>query len=221
MYGYHRDRTFRLVRNPTPPPPEIMAENDEILRRNAEQNNNAPAITMRDFLNPNRATPRSSIINLAGNANVTFTVKAKHLQMLPHFHGMQNENSYLHVRDFEEVVGTICSNALQLQSARMKLFPFSLKDHAKSWLNGLKPQSIATWEEMLTEFYRKFFPLHRTRALNKLIISFAEKPGETFGTCWERYKDLLHVVPIMGSTPPKRSVTFMKAFLKPIGNSLT
>ena len=98
-----------------------MAEDAEILRRNAEQNNDAPAFTMRDFLNPNRVTPRSCIINPVGNANATFTVKANHLQMLPHFHGMQNENPYLHVRDFEEVVGTICSNALQLQSARMKL----------------------------------------------------------------------------------------------------
>ena len=83
MYGYHRDHTFHLVRNPTPPP-ENMAEDAEILQRNADQNNNAPAITMRDFLNPNRATPRSCIINPAGNANATFTVKANHLQMLPH-----------------------------------------------------------------------------------------------------------------------------------------
>ena len=101
---------------------------------NNGNNNNrviVPEITMRDFLNANRVTPLSCIVAPTGNANV-FTVKAQHLQMIPHFHGMQTENPYLHVRDFEEVVGTICGNAGQLPSARMKLFPFSLKDHAKS-----------------------------------------------------------------------------------------
>ena len=120
MYGYTRDHTLRLVRNPTPPPPEM--ENGQNNGNNGNNNRDiVPEITMRDFLNPNRVTPLSSIVNPTGNANV-FTVKAQHLQMIPHFHGMQNENPYLHIRDFEEVVGTICSNAAQLPSARMKLF---------------------------------------------------------------------------------------------------
>ena len=144
MYGYTRDHTLRLVRNPTPPTEMKHG-------RNAENNENnrdiVPELTMRDFLNPNRVTPLSCIVTPAGNANV-FTVKAQHLQMLPHFHGLKNENPYLHIWDFEEVVGTICSNAEHLPSAWMKLFPFSMKYNAKSWINSLRPQSILAWENM-------------------------------------------------------------------------
>ena len=193
MYGYTRDQYHRLVRNPTP--------NLELIENNSQNDENlhvGHGRTMRDYLNPTLETPLSCIVNPMDNPNANFTVKAHHLQMLPHFHGMQKENPYLHVRDFEEVVSTICSNPLQLTSARMKLFPFSLKDQAKSWLNSLKSQSIVTWEEMQGEFYKKFFPLHRTRALKKLIISFAEREGESFGECWERFKVLLTDVPHHG-----------------------
>ena len=78
---------------------------------------------------------------------------------------------------------TFCTNPLQIESAKMNLFSFSLKDVAKTWFNSLKPQSITTWREMQEEFYKKYFPLHKTRALKKLIASFGDKEGEPFGSC--------------------------------------
>ena len=84
MYGYTRDQHNRLVRNPTPNiesmDPEIP--NDQNLQMGHGR-------TMRDYLNPTRETPRSCIVNPMDNPNANFTVKAHHLQMLPHFHGMQ------------------------------------------------------------------------------------------------------------------------------------
>ena len=62
----------------------------------------------------------------------------------------------------------------------MKLFPFSLKDKEKSWLNSLRPRSIGTWQEMQTEFLKKFCPIHRTNALKRQIMNFSQKDIETF-----------------------------------------
>ena len=45
---------------------------------------------------------------------------------------------------------------------------------------------------------KKKIPLHKTRMLKKSISSFTEKPGETLGSSWERYKDLLRAVPHHG-----------------------
>ena len=62
----------------------------------------------------------------------------------------------------------------------MKLFPFSLKDEAKNWLNSLRPRSIGNWQEMQTEFLKKNFPIHRTNALKREIIKFSHHGNETW-----------------------------------------
>ncbi|KAL6341714.1 hypothetical protein AAG906_032836 [Vitis piasezkii] len=45
---------------------------------------------------------------------------------------MESENPYVHIKEFEE------------------LFPFTLKDKAKVWLNSLRPRSIRTWTDLDT-----------------------------------------------------------------------
>jgi hypothetical protein len=60
------------------------------------------------------------------------------------------------------------------------LFSFPLKDKAKTWLNALKPRTIGTWQEMQTEFFKKFFPIHKTNALKRQIMNFVQKENETF-----------------------------------------
>ncbi|XP_058217027.1 uncharacterized protein LOC131327924 [Rhododendron vialii] len=46
----------------------------------------------------------------------------------------------------------------QLDQARLKLFPFTLKDKAKQWFNSLKAQSLRNWGEVQDAFTTKFFP---------------------------------------------------------------
>ena len=47
-----------------------------------------------------------SCIILPANAH-TFIIKLGMLQSLPTFHGMESESPYLHVKEFEEMVGTM------------------------------------------------------------------------------------------------------------------
>ena len=59
--------------------------------------------------------------------------------LLPQFHGMENENPYTHIMDFEEVCHTFQEGTASIDLMRLKLFPFTLKDKAKVWLNSLRP----------------------------------------------------------------------------------
>jgi len=68
-----------------------------------------------------------------------FNFKPCIIQLLPFFHGLDLENPYLRLREFEEVCNTYND---------LKLFPFSLKDKAKTWLQNLRPGSIRAWDEM-------------------------------------------------------------------------
>ena len=63
---------------------------------------------------------------------------------------------------------------------RLKVFPLTLKDKAKIWLNSLRPRSIRNWADMQTEFLKKFFSTHRTNILKRQIHTFVAHENEKF-----------------------------------------
>jgi hypothetical protein len=88
------------------------------------------------------------------------------IPLLPTFHGMDNENPYVHIRELEEVVATFHSQLGSIDTVRLKFFPFSLKDKAKSWLYSLRPRSIASWGEMTHISLKNIFPSTRPMLLS-------------------------------------------------------
>ena len=83
---------------------------------------------------------------------------------------MENENPYTHIKDFEEVCHTSQKGIASIDIMRLKLFPFTLKDKNKVWLNSLRTQSIHSWTKLQAEFFKKFFPAHCTSGLRKFPI---------------------------------------------------
>ena len=65
----------------------------------------------------------------------------------------------------------------------MKLFPLSLKDKAKTWLNSHKPYSIKNWGDLQLVFLQKLFRTHRTSALKNEISNFKAMKDEKFFAC--------------------------------------
>jgi hypothetical protein len=84
-----------------------------------------------------------------------------------------------------------------MNTIRLKLFSFSLKDKVKTLLQNLRSGSIRVWDEMQQQFL-KFFPSHKTNSFKKQITTFTQKPGETIYQCWDRYKDLHNTSPHHG-----------------------
>ena len=125
-------------------------------------------------------------------------MKSEMIHLLPMYQGVDYENPYSFMRDFEDVCSAFLSTGSPLHIICMVLFPFSLKEKAKIWFHSLAPNSIFSWEDMRNEFINKFFPPARTNALMRAIQNFSEKPGEPFAIVWERYKDLLHTLPRHG-----------------------
>ena len=105
------------------------------------------------------------------------------MPLLPIFHGMESENPYSHMREFEEVYNTFKEETVTVDLMRLKLFPFTLKDKAKIWLNSLRPRSIRNWTEMQAEFLMKFFSTHRTNNLKRQISTFSAINNEKFYVC--------------------------------------
>ena len=94
-------------------------------------------------------------------------IKPYIVPMLPTFHGMESENPYSHIREFEEVCNTFKEDISNVDMMRLKFFPLTLKEKAKIWLNSLRPRTIRNWEDMQAEFLKKFFSTYRTNSLKR------------------------------------------------------
>ncbi|RVW64491.1 hypothetical protein CK203_040394 [Vitis vinifera] len=103
--------------------------------------------------------------------------------LLPTFHGMESENPYSHIKEFEE-------------------------DKAKIWLNSLRPRSIRNWVDLQAEFLKKYFPTHRTNGLKRQISNFSAKENEKFHECWERYMEASMLVLIMANNSASYGNTY-------------
>jgi len=77
-----------------------------------------------------------------------FNFKPDIIQLLSSFHDLDLENTYLHLREFEEVCNTYNDLNCSMNTIRLKLFSFSLKNKAKTWLQNLRSESICAWNEM-------------------------------------------------------------------------
>ena len=108
--------------------------------------------SMRDHIHPPRVSAPSCIIPPVEDV----AVRPYLVPLLPTFHGMENENPYTHIRDFEEVCTTFKEGAFDMDLIKLKAFPLTLKDKTKIWLNSLRPRTIRNWAKLQAEFLKKF-----------------------------------------------------------------
>ena len=83
--------------------------------------------SMRDHIHPSRVSAPSCIIPPADDV----VVRPYLVPLLPTFHGMENENPYTHIREFEEVCTTFKKGVPDMDWLKLKAFPLTLKDKAK------------------------------------------------------------------------------------------
>ncbi|GJW14027.1 reverse transcriptase domain-containing protein [Tanacetum coccineum] len=95
-----------------------------------------------------------------------------------------------------------------LGMCRMMMFPYSLEGAARLWYEKEPPNSILTWEDLVTKFVNQFFPPSKTTHLKNEISRFTQKFEETFSEAWERFKEMLRACPHHGFTELTQVDTF-------------
>jgi hypothetical protein len=124
-----------------------------------------------------------------------FNLKPHVIQLLPSFHGLNHENPYSHVKKFKDICGTFKFHNFSEESIHLILFPFSLHDKAKAWLDSNMLGSITTWENLLNKFYYKFFPMSKVNEYRKEISSFTQEEDEKFSESWDRFSGTVDKMP--------------------------
>ena len=115
------DSIVSLNFDPMEPPHEEQQSQYEV-----DKNLNAFR-SMRDHIHPPRLSAPSCIVPLTEE----MVVRPYLVPLLPTFHGMESENAYTHIKEFEEVCNAFKEDTTTMDLMILKLFPFTLKDKAK------------------------------------------------------------------------------------------
>lgn len=114
--------------------------------------------SMLDFAKPPTNGASSSIWRPAVQAN-SFEIKPTIIQMIQtfvQFRGLPSDDPNSNVANFLKIWDTFKYNGVSEDVIWLRLFPFSLRDKAKHWLNSLHVGSIATWDDMISSFLAKY-----------------------------------------------------------------
>ncbi|KAJ4724582.1 DNA-directed DNA polymerase, partial [Melia azedarach] len=148
---------------------------------------------LRDYAIPTVNGASTSIRRPAIQAN-NFEIKPAIIQMIQtsvQFNGLTHENPNAHIANFLEICDTFRYNGVSDDAIKLRLFPFSLREKAKSWLSSLLPGTITTWDELAQRFLAKFFPPAKTAKLRNDITTFTQFDMESLYEAWERYKEMM------------------------------
>ncbi|XP_052299243.1 uncharacterized protein LOC127902982 [Citrus sinensis] len=120
------------------------------------------------------------------------------LQTVGQFNGLSFEDPHLHLKLFLEVSDAFKIAGASQEALRLGLFPFSLRDRARAWLNSLPPDSITTWSDLADKFLLKYFLPTKNTKLRNEITSFHQLENESLCDAWEKFKELLRKCPHHG-----------------------
>ncbi|GKB71072.1 hypothetical protein Tco_0932484 [Tanacetum coccineum] len=81
-----------------------------------------------------------------------FEIKTNLLQLVQAnlFHGLENENPHAHINSFKRITSTLRFRNVPNDVIKLMVFPYSLEKEP--------PNSILTWEDLVTKFVNQFFP---------------------------------------------------------------
>ncbi|RTK49525.1 hypothetical protein DRJ72_14135, partial [Enterococcus faecalis] len=82
------------------------------------------------------------------------------------------------------------TNGVDLKVYRLMLFPFAIRDRARTWLDSQPRESLNSWEKLVSAFLTKFFLPQKMSKLRVEIQTFRQKEGESLYEAWKRYKQL-------------------------------
>ncbi|KAK0599787.1 hypothetical protein LWI29_008645 [Acer saccharum] len=115
-----------------------------------------------------------------------------------YFNGLVNDDPNLDLQKFNEICETFKYNGIPDDFIKLKLFPFSLGNDARIWLNSQSPNSITTYDQLAQAFLNRYFPPGKAACLRNEILSFQQYENESIYEAWERFKELQRRCPHNG-----------------------
>ena len=137
---------------------EIFKQEDMAAKNNNNANNARKVLG--DFTAPTPDFYGRSISIPAIGAN-NFELKPQLVSLMQQnckFHGLPLEDPHQFLAEFLQICDTVKINGVDPEVYRLMLFPFSVRDRARTWLDSQTKESLNSWEKLVSAFLAKFFP---------------------------------------------------------------
>ena len=86
------------------------------------------------------------------------------------FRGTENESVVEHMNTLSTLSSLFSDDIKKRSYFVTKIFPFSLKDEAKTWFNDLSPGSIESPMGLVNAFFQKYFPASAQHAALQIFF---------------------------------------------------
>ncbi|KAL4318019.1 hypothetical protein GQ457_18G015940 [Hibiscus cannabinus] len=146
-----------------------------------------------DDLKPSIITPKIQAAQFELKP-VMFTM----LDFIGQFGGLPHEDARQHVRAFLEVCSYFHQQGVHEDVLKLKLFPYSLRDRARMWLNSASPGSLQSWADLCQSFLLRYNPPNMNAIFRNKITSFHQADDESMYEAWDRYMELFQKCPMHG-----------------------
>ena len=97
----------------------------------------------------------------------------------------------MHINIFLEICDLFKQNGVSDDAIKLRLFPFSLRDKARVWLNSMLAGTFTSWNTLAEKFLARYFPPGKTAKMRNDITQFMQSDNESLYEAWEKYKDML------------------------------
>src|SRR3989337_1585718 len=152
-----------------------------------------------DFSNTNNNDFISTPIAPATNTeSCEINAALLNLVMKDQFSGLPSEDAASHLNNFTELCDMQKKKDMDNDIVKLKLFPFSLRDRAKTWFSSLPKNSIDSWNKCKDAFISKYFPPAKIISLRNNIMNFKQLDHEHVAQSWERMKLMIRNCPTHG-----------------------
>src|SRR4051812_41302062 len=108
------------------------------------------------------------------------------------------EDATLHLNNFVELCDMQKYKEVDGDIVKLKIFPFSLRERAKEWLQSLPKNSIDYWDKCKDAFIGKYYPPAKIIQLISNIMNFRQLYNAQVAQAWERMKSLVKNCPTHG-----------------------
>ncbi|XP_057443914.1 uncharacterized protein LOC130736080 [Lotus japonicus] len=168
-----------------------------ILRQKEEEAERDAQRPLREITAPRMSyTYEGSVVHPADIPD-NFQIPHHYIQLVSQhqFGGKATEDPHAHMDRFTRHCESLKRREVSLDTVRMILFHYTLKDVAEDWLRSQPPNNIRTWEDLAEKFIAKFFPSTRIRKAKHEIYAFKQSKSENLYEAWKRFQELLRKCP--------------------------
>ena len=132
-----------------------------------------------DFSNTNNNDFISTPIDPTTNAeSCEINAALLNLVMKDQFSGLPSEDAASHLNNFVDLCDMRKKKDVDSDIIKLKLFLFSLRDHAKTWFSPLLKNRYDSWNKCKDAFISKHFPPTKIISLRNDIMNFKQLDHE-------------------------------------------